>query len=40
VSGGAAQYIAPALGPHVPYRLVDNIVLTGLHAAALQPDVD
>ncbi|GAB2865917.1 type III pantothenate kinase [Pseudoduganella ginsengisoli] len=34
VSGGAAQYIAPALGAHVPYRLVDNIVLTGLHAAA------
>jgi len=34
VSGGAAQYIAPALGAQVPYRLVDNIVLTGLHAAA------
>jgi type III pantothenate kinase len=34
VSGGAAQYIVPALGAQVPYRLVDNIVLTGLHAAA------
>lgn len=34
VSGGAAAYIVPALGAQVPYRLVDNIVLTGLHAAA------
>lgn len=34
LSGGAAQYIAPALG--VPYRIVDNIVLTGLHAATVQ----
>ncbi len=34
ISGGAAHYIAPALGTDVPYRLVDNIVLTGLHAAA------
>jgi type III pantothenate kinase len=32
VSGGAAPYIAPALG--LPYRLLDNIVLVGLHAAA------
>ena len=32
VSGGAAPYIAPAL--KVGYRLVDNIVLVGLHAAA------
>jgi type III pantothenate kinase len=34
LSGGAAHYIAPALG--VPARIVDNIVLTGLHAAVLQ----
>jgi type III pantothenate kinase len=32
VSGGAAPYIAPALS--IPHRLVDNIVLVGLHAAA------
>jgi type III pantothenate kinase len=32
LSGGAARYIAPALS--VPYRIVDNIVLVGLHAAA------
>jgi len=32
LSGGAARYIAPAL--RVPFRLVDNIVLVGLHAAA------
>jgi type III pantothenate kinase len=32
VSGGAAGYIAPVLA--VPYRLADNIVLVGLHAAA------
>ncbi|MGZ8291080.1 MAG: type III pantothenate kinase [Telluria sp.] len=32
VSGGAAPRIAPALS--VPYRLVDNIVLAGLHATA------
>lgn len=32
VSGGAAPYIAPALA--VPHRMVDNIVLVGLHAAA------
>ena len=32
VSGGAAPYIAPAL--KVAHRLVDNIVLVGLHAAA------
>lgn len=34
LSGGAAQYIAPALPAQVPHRLVDNIVLIGLHAAA------
>lgn len=33
LSGGAARYVAPAL--RVPLRLVDNIVLLGLHAAAL-----
>jgi type III pantothenate kinase len=33
VSGGAAGYIAPALA--VPHRLADNIVLVGLHAAAI-----
>ncbi len=32
VSGGAAGHIAPLLS--VPYRLLDNIVLAGLHAAA------
>jgi type III pantothenate kinase len=32
LSGGAARYVAPALS--VPYRMVDNIVLVGLHAAA------
>lgn len=32
LSGGAARYIAPALSK--PYRMVDNIVLVGLHAAA------
>lgn len=32
VSGGAAPYIAPVLS--VPHRMVDNIVLVGLHAAA------
>ncbi|MGZ3182565.1 MAG: type III pantothenate kinase [Telluria sp.] len=32
LSGGAAPYVAPAL--RVPYKLVDNIVLVGLHAAA------
>lgn len=31
VTGGAAPYIAPAL--KVPHRLVDNMVLIGLHAA-------
>jgi type III pantothenate kinase len=36
LSGGAAEYIAPAL--RVPYRIVDNIVLTGLHAATLQEE--
>ena len=34
ISGGAAGYIAPALPAHIPYRLVDNIVLIGLQAAA------
>jgi type III pantothenate kinase len=33
VSGGAAGHIAPAL--RVPYRMLDNIVLAGLHAAAI-----
>jgi type III pantothenate kinase len=33
LSGGAAPYIAPAL--KVGHRLADNIVLIGLHAAAL-----
>ncbi len=32
LSGGAASLIAPALSTN--YRIVDNIVLTGLHAAA------
>jgi type III pantothenate kinase len=32
LSGGAARYIAPALS--TPYRMVDNVVLVGLHAAA------
>src|SRR5450830_414519 len=32
ISGGAAPYIAPML--KVPYRIVENIVLIGLHAAA------
>jgi type III pantothenate kinase len=32
LSGGAAAMIAPALS--IDYRIVDNIVLTGLHAAA------
>lgn len=32
VSGGAAPYIAPTL--KLPHRVVDNIVLVGLHAAA------
>jgi type III pantothenate kinase len=32
LSGGAARAIAPALS--APHRLVDNIVLVGLHAAA------
>jgi type III pantothenate kinase len=31
ISGGAAPYIAPLL--KAPYRVVDNIVLIGLHAA-------
>jgi type III pantothenate kinase len=33
VSGGAAGHVAPALS--VPYRMLDNIVLVGLHAAAI-----
>lgn len=32
ISGGAAPYIAPML--KVPYRIVENIVLIGLHAAS------
>jgi type III pantothenate kinase len=35
VSGGAAGHVAPALP--VPYRMLDNIVLVGLHAAAIAP---
>ena len=35
VSGGAAPHIAPAL--KVAHRMVDNIVLVGLHAAATWP---
>lgn len=34
VSGGAAPWIAPAL--KIPHTVVDNIVLVGLHAAALE----
>lgn len=34
ISGGAAPYIAPALPAQIPHRLVDNIVLIGLQAAA------
>jgi type III pantothenate kinase len=34
ISGGAAAYIAPALPAGIPHRLVDNIVLIGLQAAA------
>ena len=36
LSGGAARYIAPAL--RVPHQLIDNIVLLGLHAAALSKE--
>ena len=32
LSGGAARYIAPVLS--TPHRMIDNIVLVGLHAAA------
>jgi type III pantothenate kinase len=35
VSGGAAAWIASAL--NIPHRLVDNMVLVGLHAAATGP---
>jgi type III pantothenate kinase len=35
VSGGAASHVAAALT--VPHTVVDNIVLVGLHAAALAP---
>jgi type III pantothenate kinase len=35
VSGGAASHVAPALS--VPWQMLDNIVLVGLHAAALAP---
>ncbi len=35
VSGGAARHVAPALA--APHRIVDNIVLTGLHVAAIAP---
>jgi type III pantothenate kinase len=33
LSGGAAGHVAPALS--VPYRMLDNIVLVGLHTAAI-----
>ena len=33
LSGGAAPYIGPAL--KIGHRMVDNIVLVGLHAAAV-----
>ena len=36
LSGGAAKYIAPAL--RAPFQLIDNIVLLGLHAAALSKE--
>lgn len=36
ISGGAAPYIAPALT--VAHRMVDNIVLVGLHASAQSSD--
>lgn len=35
VSGGAAAHVAPALP--MPHRIVDNIVLVGLHVAANAP---
>jgi type III pantothenate kinase len=35
LSGGAAPWVAPALT--ISYQLADNIVLAGLHAAALAP---
>ena len=37
VSGGAAAYIAPILSLAVPHRIVDNIVLTGLHSTVAPP---
>jgi type III pantothenate kinase len=36
LSGGAAAYIAPVMSK--PHRLIDNIVLVGLHAAATSKD--
>ncbi|MDB5963138.1 MAG: pantothenate kinase [Massilia sp.] len=36
LSGGAARFVAPAL--RVPHRLIDNIVLLGLHAASLSKE--
>jgi type III pantothenate kinase len=36
LSGGAARYVAPVMSK--PHRLVDNIVLVGLHAAATSKD--
>ena len=36
LSGGAAPFIAPALS--IEHRMVDNIVLVGLHASATFPD--
>lgn len=34
LSGGAAPFLAPALSPSLRFRMVENIVLAGLHAAA------
>jgi type III pantothenate kinase len=34
LSGGAAPFIAPALALSTPHRLVEHIVLIGLHAAS------
>lgn len=34
LSGGAARYIAPHLS--IPYRIIDNLVLIGLHRSSIQ----
>jgi type III pantothenate kinase len=36
ISGGAAPYIAPLLS--IAHRMVDNIVLTGLHSTVHPSD--